>query len=379
MKKHLTMVYFVMSVETVDSAPAEVFMSDARKTSFLLFCFMLTISVAGHSKIEPSTKRQKSIEQKLRSCPGCTAVYGQLIVKSKTSAHPPEYYVVTLRSLSPGSWVINGVGESSQVVGNLDSFRFLVAQHIGDFELIVSSRGRVLLQHPFTVDSTQVSEKLVNLLVEWKDESSWTLSHLRTISTNDFYSRNASSAELMNKEFVAAETGDFKEAVRLLKTIVEADPEDFEAWAELGTILFEQRSRRESNKAFERSLALRPSYPLALLNYGKSLYLQKSYDSSIRILNRLLSIHPEAAEAHRYLGEAFVCLKDSASAITELEKAASLDPQGQAEAHLSLAALYDLAGRKDKAAEEYETFLTLRPESPDNRKLKQYIVKNKKR
>jgi hypothetical protein len=49
-----------------------------------------------------------------------------------------------------------------------------------------------------------------------------------------------------------------------------------------------------------------------------------------------------------------------------------------AEVHLRLAALYNAAGIKDKAAAEYEEFLKKRPKYADRKKLEQYIVDNKK-
>ena len=71
-------------------------------------------------------------------------------------------------------------------------------------------------------------------------------------------------------------------------------------------------------------------------------------------------------------------MKQGSKAVPELEDAVRLDPQGQAEACLSLAALYDAAGFKDRAAAEYEKFLSLRPDYPDKDKLKKYILYNKK-
>jgi Tfp pilus assembly protein PilF len=62
-----------------------------------------------------------------------------------------------------------------------------------------------------------------------------------------------------------------------------------------------------------------------------------------------------------------------------LEEAARLDPGNQAEAHLSLAALYDAANLKDRAAAEYEKFLAKKPDYPDKKKLEKYIRENKKR
>ena len=61
-----------------------------------------------------------------------------------------------------------------------------------------------------------------------------------------------------------------------------------------------------------------------------------------------------------------------------LNEALKLDPVGMADAHLRLAALYNGAGMKDKAAAEYEEFLKKRPDDPEKQKLQDYITANKK-
>jgi Tfp pilus assembly protein PilF len=62
-----------------------------------------------------------------------------------------------------------------------------------------------------------------------------------------------------------------------------------------------------------------------------------------------------------------------------LNEAIRLDPIGKASAHLRLAALYNAAGMKDKAALEYEQFLMKRPDFSEREKLRQYVKNNKKR
>jgi Tfp pilus assembly protein PilF len=59
-------------------------------------------------------------------------------------------------------------------------------------------------------------------------------------------------------------------------------------------------------------------------------------------------------------------------------QALSLDPSGQVEAHLRLAAIYDAAGAKDRAAGEYEKFLKLKPDYSDRKVLGKYIGRQKK-
>jgi len=49
-----------------------------------------------------------------------------------------------------------------------------------------------------------------------------------------------------------------------------------------------------------------------------------------------------------------------------------------AQAHLRLAALYNAAAMKSRAAEEFEAFLKKKPDYPDRKTLEEYISQNKK-
>jgi Tfp pilus assembly protein PilF len=290
-------------------------------------------------------------------------------------SHPPENYFVTLRALS----LANPPGRYTRQVGNLETFKFQVyVISNGDWELSVSANGKILSQHLFTFYSSAPEDIQINLLVNWKDESNWTTNHLRTISVQELYPRNPTNAALMDKERAAVESNHDKTAIGLLKMIVDNDPRDFEAWAEMGAVLFAQGKISESAQALERALELKPSCPLALLSYGKFLYINKRYEASIRIFTQLVSKYPEAAEAHRYIGEAYLRMQEPSKAEPELQRALQLDRNGQAEAHLSLAAIYDRAGQKDRAAREYERFLEVWPDYPGKSTLSQYIALNKK-
>lgn len=75
------------------------------------------------------------------------------------------------------------------------------------------------------------------------------------------------------------------------------------------------------------------------------------------------------------LGEAYLQIKKGSKAVPYLTEAAKL---GKPDAHLRLAALYNGAGMKDKAAQEYEQFLKERPDYKDRKALEQYISENKK-
>jgi tetratricopeptide (TPR) repeat protein len=199
-----------------------------------------------------------------------------------------------------------------------------------------------------------------------------------TISALDLYTRSQENKTLMDQALADSAKKNYAEATKILNQIVAADAKDFEAWTDLGNALFAQGKQGEAEKAFRRALEERPAYPLALLNLGKLSFGQKNYDAAITSLSQLVAAHPEMAEAHRFLGESYLCIKKGSKAVPELEEAARLDPENQAEAHLSLAALYNAVNLKDRAATEYEKFLAIKPNYADKKTLEKYIHDNKK-
>ncbi len=262
-------------------------------------------------------------------------------------------------------------------VTNHGNYRFLKVPN-GDWEIVIEAESGDLIRIPVQINFTRDTELRKDLELEWSEKPNSTSPRRGTISSKDIYTRRPENETLMNQALAAKHKKNYDEAVKLLKKAVASDIKDFEAWTELGTVLFTQGNRSEAEKAFKRALEERPSYPVALLNFGKLEFDLKDYDASIQTLSQLIGAHPESAEAHRFLGEAYLQTKKGSKAVPELEEAARLDPEGQAEAHLSMAALYNVLGYKDRAAAEYEKFLAAKPNYPDKKELEKYIQENKK-
>ena len=68
--------------------------------------------------------------------------------------------------------------------------------------------------------------------------------------------------------------------------------------------------------------------------------------------------------------------KQGSKAVIALNEAIRLAPDENADLHLRLAALYNAAGAKDRAANEYKLFLAKRPKYPESQKLEKYIKEN---
>lgn len=202
---------------------------------------------------------------------------------------------------------------------------------------------------------------------------------ISSVSAADLYKRSSGNQKLFEKAQAATDKKKYEEAQGFLTQLLANDANDFQAWTELGTVNLMQQNLSEAEKAYLQALEVRPKFFLALVNLGRLRSAQKKYEQAVAPLTLALEIQPTSANVNFLLGEAYLQLKKGSKAVVYLYEALKLDPTGMVQAHLRLAALYNAAGLKDKAAIEYEEFLKKKPDYTDRKKLEQYISQNKKR
>jgi tetratricopeptide (TPR) repeat protein len=265
-----------------------------------------------------------------------------------------------------------------QTVTNNSRYRFLNVAN-GRYDIVVEveatevARIRVFVQSAFKTDFRQ------DIHLEWKAAAlNRQRARAQTISAADFYDRVGRTKSLFEKAQRLLDNGRAREAASLLTQIVDIDPADFQAWTELGTAYLIDGNMAEAENAYHHAIEARPTFALALLNLGRVLRTQKKYAESVEPLYGATQARPDSADAHYLLGDTYLKLKQGSKAVPQLNEALRLDPNGKADAHLLLAALYDGAGLKDRAASEYEKFLAKRPDFRDRKKLERYIAEHKK-
>jgi tetratricopeptide (TPR) repeat protein len=295
-------------------------------------------------------------------------VYGDFKVdESKAEGPVPQSFDIILYSNTFGRiW-------GRQTVSNNGRYRFPDVQE-GEYEIIVE------------VENVEVARLHISLLrqeLRQDIELEWTASRAAkkavAISAADFYERTSSNKKRFGKAEEAIDKKDYAQAATLLRQLVSDDPKDFQAWTELGTVSLMQKEPGEAEKNYLRAIEERPTFILALVNLGRLRLAQKSFEGAVEILDKAVQAQPQSADANYYLGEAYLQIKKGSKAVGYLNEAIRLDPVGKADAHLRLAALYNAAGLKSKAATEYEAFLKVKPDYPDKKKLEQYISDNKGR
>src|SRR6185295_6565817 len=265
---------------------------------------------------------------------------------------------------------------SRQTVVNNSRYRFLDVAN-GDYDLVVEVesnevvRIRLMLNEPFRTDIRKDVE------LEWRD--TFPAKKLtKPGAAAEAYERTSTNKKRFAKAEQAMDVKNYPQAITLLHQILSEDNKDYQCWSELGTAYLIQKDLGQSEDAYLRATEANPTFFLAFLNLGKVRMAEKKFESAVEPLGQAVKLKPESPEANYLLGETYLQIKRGSKAVTYLYAALKLDPIGRAEAHLRLAALYNGAGMKDKAAAEYEEFLKKKPDYPDRKKLEQYITQNKK-
>lgn len=294
-------------------------------------------------------------------------LFGDLVVQDDRSTEAkPLVYEVVLHNLG-------GTPAGRQFVnaGGRYQFNNLAG---GQYEVVVMLEHQEIARVRVEILPAPGQDRVrQDLNLAWKSGPS---AKPGSISATDFYQRTAANQKLFTKAKEATDQKRYDDALIALRELVAADPHDFQAWTELGTVYLFKENDEEADKAYVRSVTERPEFFLGQLNLGRLRVFRKNFEGAIEPLTAAVNLQSSSADANYYLGEAYLQIKKGSKAVGYLYEAIKLDPIGKADAHLRLAILYNAVGLKEKAAIEYEEFLKKKPDYPDSKKLRDYISAN---
>lgn len=297
-------------------------------------------------------------------------LYGDFKVdESKTTGIKPLSFDLILYTL--------GRVVARQTVGNNSRYRFLDLSN-GDYEIAVEVESNEVARIRLQINDVFKTDIRQDIELEWRENLVGKNNNKPVAATADFYERTATNKKRFAKAEKAIDGKNYTEAIALLRQILGEDQRDYQSWSELGTVYLVLRDFAEAERAYLRATEVNPAFFQCFLNLGKLRMVEKKFETAVEPLSQAVKLKPASPEANYFLGEAYLQIKKGSKAVVYLYEALKLDPVGMAEAHLRLAALYNGAGVKDKAAAEYAEFLKKKPDYPDRRKLEQYIAQNKK-
>lgn len=152
--------------------------------------------------------------------------------------------------------------------------------------------------------------------------------------------------------------GEVPEARKWIRQALEQNEGNFRAWHELGLIELKAGNRGDAKAAFERVLAIQPSFGLAQREIGMLYFEDKAYAEAAAHLVQATQSGLESASLFNFLGICYSRLEHLQKATESYQHALVLDPR-LADAHLNLAYVYQRLNRKQDALAEYKTACSL--------------------
>jgi Tfp pilus assembly protein PilF len=236
------------------------------------------------------------------------------------------------------------------------------------------------------VDSTEVGSVSLGMLadppavnrhdvnINWSDRG--TKQQTGVVSARSTYERSKENQKLFDQVLDALQSGKDDSAIKLLKEILEKDPKDWAALTVLGNTYFNTKKFDDAEQAYDKAVSLKGDHVPALLGLGRSSLGLKKSDKAIEVLKAAFAIEPTSADVNHYLGEAYFLIRKGSLGVEHMNKAIEIAPNEKADLHLRIASLYNTAGYKNLAANEYKLFLKKRPDSPDRQRMEKYIAEN---
>jgi tetratricopeptide (TPR) repeat protein len=297
---------------------------------------------------------------------GASVIYGQVIIRNVPRGERKPTVVVYLR---------NGGAQLDKYQANDRGYWYFLKQPVDGHALT------------FEVDGMEVGRAIIagGISNRFRQDVEFDFQQFRganrqaapsVVSTRDRYERGDAAEGDFEKALTAIRAGKSDEALTLLTSIVAKDDKDHNAWMYIGTVHYGAKRNADARKAYEKALSLKPDYFVGNLNLGKLELSEKNLDAAVAALSKAVAADASSADANHLLGEAHLQNKKGSLAVGFLNKAIELDPIGKADLHLRLAALYNGAGLKDRAAMEYKSFLEKVKDHPELKNLEQYVKYN---
>ena len=263
-----------------------------------------------------------------------------------------------------------------QTVGNNSRYRFNEVPN-GDYDLVVEVENSEIARIHLMLNESFKTDIRRDIELEWRENPN-AKKPKASITSANAYQRSATNKQRLANAEIAIDEKKYSDALTALLQILNDDGKDYEVWTELGTVYLMQQDLGKAEGAYERAGEVNSAFFPSFFNLGKLRMAQKRFAAAIEPLVQSVKLRPDSAPANYLLGEACLQIKRGSNAVNFFNEALRLDPVGMAQAHLRLAVLYNAAGMKNKAAEEYEAFLKKKPDYPARKVLEQYISENKK-
>ena len=156
------------------------------------------------------------------------------------------------------------------------------------------------------------------------------------------------------------ERGQYREAEKIYRAMMEQQPDNIYILDNLGVALFRSGKLKEAEQILRKALVVSPDDEFTLRTLGIVLYQEGNFDGdgALSKLTKAVTVNPKDAIARNYLGITASAKGWQEAARKELETAVAIDPN-YADAQFNLAVIYLTAPPvdKDSARKHYKRAL----------------------
>lgn len=116
-------------------------------------------------------------------------------------------------------------------------------------------------------------------------------------------------------------------AARIYQSILNEDPDHFDALNLLGVILVQARQSQAAQALFERALQQQPQHPDVLVHLGCAVQQEGRFDEAMARFDQALAVNPDHVEAWFNRGQVFLQTNRLTPALACFDQALALDPE----------------------------------------------------
>jgi tetratricopeptide (TPR) repeat protein len=160
------------------------------------------------------------------------------------------------------------------------------------------------------------------------------------------------------------QAGKYQQAERIYCQILELEPNNSEAYKNLGDILLNQGKLEEAIAHYQQAVSLNPQDANSYFNLGLVFQIQALFEEAIAYYQQFLTLNSNnisnEAKAYFNLGYAFQMQGLLEEAICYYKQASNLEPN-DATTHFNLGYVFQMQGNLDPAIACYQQALTLDP------------------
>lgn len=173
-------------------------------------------------------------------------------------------------------------------------------------------------------------------------------------------SENTENKSRMDRIITLYKAGQFTEAEKRARAILETDPENHLGWSVLSAILTGQRKIGEAIGCSRQALIIKPDDAASHQNLGNLLKTAGELFEAEKCFRAAIELNPDYVLAHRNLGNILRSQGKVHQAVESFRKAVELAPKS-ADLHTNLANVYRSIGKVNEAVEHCRMAILLNP------------------